>query len=275
VYSATNGTHGSVINNGSSVTYTPDDDFTGTDSFNYSISDGNGDTDTAAVSVEVEILEPNVETVRFPEEGTAYIGYEDTQGGDFDYNDFGMTMFIAEGYVGDCLTEINMQFSSVTKLAGDVHDIHILRGLSDSTFYNYTIQRSAAPQGTETPEATNESGQGDFDIVLFDTSFAPGDTVTIHIEITDGCAPYSGTPWDYYDPYMNDRTAGGVRHIGDSQPAVSPLPTYNVTYYVPFILVIPVTGWQAPADCITNSYPLFDDYYATGSPADWYLTKIS
>jgi VCBS repeat-containing protein len=270
VVSATNGTHGSVVNNGSDVTYTPDDDFTDTDSFNYTITDGNGGTATATVSV--DILEPNVETVRFPDEGTAYIGYEDTQGGDFDYNDFGMNMCIQETYADGCLTEINMWFESARKDSGGSHDIHIRRTLSGSTFYSYTIERSTPDQGTETPELTNASGQGNFNIILFDTShFTSGATVTIHIEIVDGCEPYSETPWDYYDPYMNYRNHA-ERHIGETQPAVSPLPTYNATYYVPFILVIPVTGWQAPAErqCITSLYPYFDDYYATGSRENWY-----
>jgi VCBS repeat-containing protein len=51
--SVTNGTNGSVTNHGSDVTYTPDLDFDGTDSFTYTISDGNGGTDTATVTVTV------------------------------------------------------------------------------------------------------------------------------------------------------------------------------------------------------------------------------
>jgi uncharacterized repeat protein (TIGR01451 family) len=53
VNSVTQGTHGSVTNNGSDVTYTPDPGFNGTDSFTYTISDGNGGTDTATVTVTV------------------------------------------------------------------------------------------------------------------------------------------------------------------------------------------------------------------------------
>ena len=53
VVSVTQGTHGSVINNGGDVTYTPDAGFTGTDSFSYTISDGHGGTDTATVTVTV------------------------------------------------------------------------------------------------------------------------------------------------------------------------------------------------------------------------------
>jgi VCBS repeat-containing protein len=53
VGSVTQGTHGSVINNGDDVTYTPDSGFSGTDSFTYTVSDGKGGTDTATVTVTV------------------------------------------------------------------------------------------------------------------------------------------------------------------------------------------------------------------------------
>jgi len=53
VDSVTQGTNGSVTNNGSNVTYSPTLGFNGTDSFTYTISDGNGGTDTATVTVTV------------------------------------------------------------------------------------------------------------------------------------------------------------------------------------------------------------------------------
>jgi len=70
---------------------------------------------------------------------------------------------------------------------------------------------------------------------------------------------------------MNDRTTATKRHIEDWQPAVEPLPIEE-EYNVPYILVVPVTDWEAPAEgqCITDLYPYFDNYYATGSPDDWY-----
>ena len=53
VQSVTQGTNGSVINNGGSVTYTPDANFFGIDSFTYVVSDGFGGTDSATVTVTV------------------------------------------------------------------------------------------------------------------------------------------------------------------------------------------------------------------------------
>jgi hypothetical protein len=42
-----------VINPDGTLTYTPDFDFVGIETFQYAVSDGNGGTDTATVTVEV------------------------------------------------------------------------------------------------------------------------------------------------------------------------------------------------------------------------------
>jgi hypothetical protein len=54
VDSVGNPSNGSAANNGDSVTYTPDTDFTGTDTFSYTITDGFGGSATATVTVTVE-----------------------------------------------------------------------------------------------------------------------------------------------------------------------------------------------------------------------------
>jgi len=48
-----------VTNNGTDVTYTPDKDYSGSDSFSYTISDGNGRTYTATVDVTVNSVNGN------------------------------------------------------------------------------------------------------------------------------------------------------------------------------------------------------------------------
>ncbi len=53
VISVTQGTNGSAAIVGSQVSYTPNANFNGTDSFTYTASDGNGGTDTATVTVTV------------------------------------------------------------------------------------------------------------------------------------------------------------------------------------------------------------------------------
>lgn len=47
------GTHGTVVNNSTTVSYSPAAAFSGTDSFTYTISDGRGGSDTATVNVTV------------------------------------------------------------------------------------------------------------------------------------------------------------------------------------------------------------------------------
>lgn len=54
VNSATDPPHGTAVNHGTHVTYTPDSGFAGTDTFAYTAGDGNGGTDTATVTVTVE-----------------------------------------------------------------------------------------------------------------------------------------------------------------------------------------------------------------------------
>jgi hypothetical protein len=57
VQSVTDPPNGAVVNNGTDVTYTPDADFYGTDSFSYTVSDGRGGTDTAAETVTVTAVD--------------------------------------------------------------------------------------------------------------------------------------------------------------------------------------------------------------------------
>lgn len=58
ITAVTQGAHGSVANNGTSVSYTPAAHFAGSDSFTYTISDGHGGSDTATVNVTVLDTEP-------------------------------------------------------------------------------------------------------------------------------------------------------------------------------------------------------------------------
>ena len=58
------GTNGSVTANAGGLTYTPDADFSGTDTFTYTVEDGNGGSDEATVTVTVDpVLDGTVELV--------------------------------------------------------------------------------------------------------------------------------------------------------------------------------------------------------------------
>ena len=60
VTAVTQGAHGVVANNGISVSYTPNANFIGTDSFTYTIDDGHSHTDTATVTITVADTTPPV-----------------------------------------------------------------------------------------------------------------------------------------------------------------------------------------------------------------------
>ncbi|MCB1583386.1 MAG: tandem-95 repeat protein [Xanthomonadales bacterium] len=53
IESTTPASNGTVVNNGTAITYTPNTGFVGTDTFTYTISDGQGGSDTATVTVTV------------------------------------------------------------------------------------------------------------------------------------------------------------------------------------------------------------------------------
>ncbi|MFP4597388.1 MAG: Ig-like domain-containing protein [Persicimonas sp.] len=57
VDSVTQPANGSVTNNGDDVTYTPDTDYVGSDTFDYTVSDDAGATDTATVTVTVNAVQ--------------------------------------------------------------------------------------------------------------------------------------------------------------------------------------------------------------------------
>lgn len=58
VTAVTDGSHGSVVNNNDgTVTYTPDADFLGTDSFTYTVSDGNGGNTVVTVDIDVMAID--------------------------------------------------------------------------------------------------------------------------------------------------------------------------------------------------------------------------
>ncbi|MEM7478096.1 MAG: Ig-like domain-containing protein [Planctomycetota bacterium] len=59
VDSFSQGSNGSVSNSGGILTYTPDANFNGSDSFTYMVGDGNGGTDTASVNVTVTPVNDN------------------------------------------------------------------------------------------------------------------------------------------------------------------------------------------------------------------------
>ncbi|MFO1264312.1 MAG: retention module-containing protein [Rhodoferax sp.] len=72
--SVTGGTHGSVILNGTDVVYTPTAGYSGSDTFQYTISDGHGGTSTANVAVQIDPVNHAPVAVGDSVTGTVVIG---------------------------------------------------------------------------------------------------------------------------------------------------------------------------------------------------------
>lgn len=245
------------------------------------------------------ICEPDIEVVEF----FGYVGYEDRETGfDFDYNDFGMDMQIREEYENGTLRNIFLRFDAVYATAGDSHWIHINRFLLGD--YEYTVTRSHDPEwGPEVPAGTY-SKSGEFDEVIFNTLRWPywfnepqGEWVEIMITMADDNEENTiDHYWNYatsrrdlldlhdlpifclYDPYMENRTQGYDIHIEDwlQVQLGGPLPCPGETpYFVPSILVVPMSGWPAPVEKqpISVPYPGFCLYYSTEGEegADWWI----
>lgn len=74
-----------AIETDNTITYTPNNGFSGNDSFNYTVSDGNGGSDTATVSITVVSVEPPLDqtaTGEISSDGTVVGTYIDTQAND-------------------------------------------------------------------------------------------------------------------------------------------------------------------------------------------------
>ena len=208
------------------------------------------------------------------------------------------------------LKEVTMTFEAVIFDSGMRHKIHIATPFTGS--YQYTVTRNAGdPVGVdETPSGGPYSGSGPLDVTLFNTfkytwpQKQIGEIVTVHVvldvpEVRPVPATLrsydvgSGDFYDldpimaFYDPWevgtlysslfhiedtqvISDTSA--QKHIGSSWPNLGTIIPVNTE--VPMIIVSKNTDWVPPWEdtTITGPYLLFDDFYTTGSPANWYDT---
>jgi hypothetical protein len=251
-------------------------------------------------------------TETYPEEGNAYIGYEDWPNGDFDYNDWGMYFTAVETYTWIAgqryLTKVEMTFTASIYDSGADHYIHISRPIVGDR--DVTVGRSVAAYGAETPAGTT-SGSGPVDVILFDTEKYGhpekqiGEVVTVTIEVDDPSSnPYvapSAPRWDLddfmgnYDPWMHailPFDPGTVDwQIVDEQTVASVngpaayLDTRLVGLTLPHIIVIPSTDFVPPYESSSISgprtttddygpYGYFYDFYNDQTHPEWY-TEIT
>ena len=141
VESVTQGTNGGVvINPDNTVTYTPDADFNGSDSFTYTINDGNGGADTATVNITVNAV------------NDAPVAQDDTFTGDEDTTITGNVLANDTDIDGDTLT---VTPATITTVNGGSVDL-----LSDGSF---TYDPDANFHGTDSFTYTINDGNGGTD----------------------------------------------------------------------------------------------------------------
>jgi hypothetical protein len=207
---------------------------------------------------------------RWPETGMAYIGYDDQhEGGDFDYNDFGMDMSVTEMYSPLGLEDIQMTFIGRLKLASYTHRIYLYWSdtVSGHVHVEYYNQFSVL-LGTSDADFT-----GSVDVEIFDNTANAqlGYTTLVHITFNSPTTSSMAPP---YDPYIYVTNTGHTYHIDYTKTASMPAGSHAV----PYILVVPKT-WTPPVEGqnIWNLYTYFDEYYVNGGfyigsvwHTDWY-----
>ncbi|MBL1146194.1 MAG: tandem-95 repeat protein [Proteobacteria bacterium] len=147
VSAANNGSNGTVSFDGTSVTYTPNAGFSGSDSFTYTVSDGNGGFDTATVNVTVNATQTNTPPVANDDDFTVEHG-----------NALTGNLLVDNGHGAD--SDADNDNLSVTAAA-----IMTLAGATVTILANgdFTYEGATGFVGTDSFEYTLEDGNGGFD----------------------------------------------------------------------------------------------------------------
>ena len=206
------------------------------------------------------------------------------------------------------LKEVTMTFKAVIYDSGMDHKIHIATPFIGS--YGYTVTRNVGDRvGANETASGTYTGSGPLDITLFNTAKYDwpqrqiGEIVTVHVVLdvpelrivpAIPVRSYNVGSGDFYDlaPIMANydpweegtmysslfhiegtQVIGNTseqKHIGSASPNLGTI--IPVGTEVPMIIVSENTDWIPPFEdtTITGPYPMFDDFYTTGSPADWY-----
>ncbi|MGH1416633.1 MAG: Ig-like domain-containing protein, partial [Pelagimonas sp.] len=215
VASATDPANGSVTVNGDgTVDYTPDADFTGTDTFDYTISDGNGGTDTATVTVTVEDAGGNRPPVAEDDTATT---------------DEGTGVRI---YVLGNDSDPDMDPLTLTSVTDPVNGTAVIDP-SDNTIV-YTPDPGTS--GEETFEYTVSDPSGATSTATVTVTVTPDDDGnTPPAAVDDTATTPEGTPVVIDDPAANDTDPDGdpltVTSVGDPTNGTATLnPDGTVTY---------------------------------------------
>ncbi len=191
VASVTQGTHGTVANNGSNVSYTPNANFHGSDSFTYTISDGHGGTDTATVAVTVSsVNDPPVavDDTTSTNEDTAVTVNVLANDSDVDGDSLTITS-VTQGAHGAVINNgSNVRYTPSANFYGSdgfTYTISDGHGGTDTATVNVTVNSvNDPPVAVDDTASTNEDTAATVSVLANDTD-ADGDTLTI-TSVTQG-----------------------------------------------------------------------------------------
>ncbi len=172
IASVTQGSNGTVTNNGNNVTYTPNTGWTGTDNFTYTISDGNGGSDTASVSVAVNTAATG--TIDFSSETIYSYGNQDIDG-TATVQDGGATLKL-EGNTWKAIQEpvvitndTILEFDFKSAAQGEVHGIGVASAIGSTRSYLSMTFWGPETYGDRTSQQYDGSGNWmTFQITLSD-----------------------------------------------------------------------------------------------------------
>ncbi|MFC1610846.1 Ig-like domain-containing protein, partial [Myxococcota bacterium] len=208
----TQGSDGTVVNNGTNVTYSPDADFFGVDTFTYTISDGNGGSDTATVTVTVSNVNDdptaNDDSDTVSEDSGA--NTIDVLANDSISPDTGETLTISSVTQGSDGSVANVGGTTVTYTPDPdffgvdtfTYTIGDGNGGTDTATVTVTVTNvNDDPTATDdTPTVAEDSGANNMDVLANDT-IAPdtGETLSISgvTQGSDGTVVNNGTNVTY------------------------------------------------------------------------------
>jgi hypothetical protein len=207
VDSVTQPTHGTVINNGTDITYTPDLNYNGTDSFTYTVSDGNGAYDTATVTMTVNAVNDNPvandDTASTDEDTAVNV---DVLSNDSDV-DTGDTLTVdsvtqpTHGTVTNNGTDItytpDLNYNGTDSFTYTVSDGN---GGTDTATVTMTVNAvNDNPVANDDTASTDEDTAVNIDVLSNDTDVDTGDTLTVDsvTQPTHGTVTNNGTDITY------------------------------------------------------------------------------
>ena len=178
VSAVTQGTNGAVTFGGGTVTYTPNPNFNGPDSFTYTVSDGNGGTDTATVDVTVNTV------------NDAPVGVDDTASTNEDTPVSVNVVSNDTDVEGDPLTvsAVTQGTNGTVTFAGGTVTYTPNANFSGPDTFTYTVSDGNGGTDTATVDVTVSPVNDPGTVTIDNLTPAQGDTLTANVTDADGAA---------------------------------------------------------------------------------------